>query len=125
MTHQTSQKCLDINNDFDIEHYDVKRLKEEDLCHIHLLCEHSRDYFLLDQATQPSEMTAREILQALPPGKKYEDKYLVAYFDKEKGLVALIDLIRNYPTLNTWTLGLLIIDPSFRKHGLGALIHKK
>jgi len=103
----------------------MKILKEEDICHIKSLCERSKDYFFMDQGVEPNELTAIEILESLPPKIQKEDKHVIGYFDKEKGLVALVDLIKNYPTLKEWTLGLLLLDPSFRKKGIGAQIHKK
>ena len=107
-----------------VENYKVKLLKEDNLKQINDLCSKSKDYFILDQGVEPSDITSKDILEALPPGMGYEDKFVIGYFDHENTLVALIDLIKNYPMIQKWTLGLILIDPSYRKKGLGAKIHQ-
>lgn len=57
----------------------------------------------------------------LPPGKGYEDKFFVGYFDGDT-LVAIMDLIRGYPDPETAYIGLFVMNMDYQGKGVGSAI---
>ena len=95
------------------------------------LNEKCSDYYLLHESEQPSEKHALEIFKALPPGKNYDDKFVIGIFKDNNGilkdkneLIGIIDLVKNFPVDGEWMLGLLYIDPQERGKGLGKLVYQ-
>ena len=72
----------------------------------------------------PSKKIALEIFSDLPPGKNYEDKFVLGIYKNTNELIGIIDIIKNFPVDGEWMLGLLLIEPEERDNGLGKLIHK-
>jgi len=69
----------------------------------------------------PPFVTRQSILDdmnALPPGKTYEDKVYAGYFAKDR-LVAIMDLILDYPVQSVAFIGLFMVDTAFQKQGTG------
>lgn len=72
----------------------------------------------------PPFVTRQSILEdmaALPPGKTYDDKFYVGFFDKGQ-LVAILDLILGYPEADTAFIGLFMVDRARQGGGLGSAI---
>ena len=86
------------------------------------LLETDPTYFELVQNGPPGPAEAQSLSSALPAGKTYEDKFILALSDAAGEIVALIDLIRDYPEPGHWYLGLLFVAPDRRGAGLGARI---
>lgn len=64
-----------------------------------------------------------EDMKALPPGKDYEDKYYVGFFE-EKSLIAVMDLILSYPAGDTAFIGFFMTDVKCQNRGVGSgIIH--
>lgn len=60
---------------------------------------------------------------ALPPGKHSSDKYYVGFFEKE-ALIAVMDLISDYPETDCGFIGLFMMDDKFQNKGIGSdIIH--
>ncbi|AMC93619.1 hypothetical protein AOC36_06350 [Erysipelothrix larvae] len=96
----------------------TKRLTLSDVNDVQALCVSCTDFSMLVDGVAPSEDAGLKILSDLPKGKKAEDKYVFGVY-REHDLIAIIDLIKDYPTQDTWMLGLLMIHPDDRKQGLG------
>lgn len=106
------------------ETLNVKKLANDNLEDIKCLCNRSRDYFLMVDKKLPDEATAISFLKDLPPGKTYEDKYLLGIYSSiNNKLIALVDIIKDYHNIGEWMLGLLLIDEQERRRGLGIAIH--
>jgi RimJ/RimL family protein N-acetyltransferase len=58
---------------------------------------------------------------ALPPNKKENDKFYLGYF-KGEDLVAVLDLIINYPDDKTAYIGLFMMNRQFQGKGIGTKI---
>ncbi len=110
-----------ITNDslFDVRSYRVSFLRPEDGPDLQALFERDPRYFQLVFGHPPGTAEAQSTYTALPEGKGYEDKLLLGVFGSDQGLIGIADLIRDYPTPGTWTVGLLFLDPSVRGDGLG------
>lgn len=113
-----------FNECFNIEGCKVTILDESHVFDIQNLCERCKEYFILDQGTGPSINVGKEILEALPPQLSQSEKYLLGIYNNEKQITAMVDLLKNYPTMNEWMLGLMLIDPEERGLGLGKVIHE-
>ena len=62
-----------------------------------------------------------EDMRALPPNKTYKDKYYIGFFRHTK-LVAILDLILDYPNSSTAFIGLFMLDKSDQGKGTGTSI---
>lgn len=91
---------------------------------VEALNEKCADFFILHDGVLPSEKDANEIFTALPPNKNYEDKFVFGLYRPDDELVGIIDIVRDFPTLGEWTLGLMLIDPQERGNGLGKMVHE-
>ncbi len=65
-----------------------------------------------------SEVSIREDLTLLPPGKTAADKFFLGFFQEEE-LIALTDLILAYPDPGTAYLGLFMVKGNRSKKGIG------
>ena len=65
-----------------------------------------------------SEVSIREDLTLLPPGKTAADKFFLGFFQEEE-LIALADLILAYPDPETAYLGLFMVKGNRSKKGIG------
>jgi len=110
---------LNLNNG-----YTIGTLTLDELKVVEELNERCSDYYLLHEGEPPSEKDALEIFNVLPPGKNYEDKFVLGIIKDENELVGIIDIVKNFPVEGEWMLGLLYIDPKERRKGLGKLVHE-
>ncbi|MDQ7094622.1 GNAT family N-acetyltransferase [Desulfosporosinus sp. PR] len=104
--------------------YEIGTLTLDELKAVAELNEKCSDYYLLHEGEQPSEKNTLEIFNALPPGKNYEDKFVLGIFNDTDELIGIIDLVKNFPGEGEWMLGLFCIAPQQRDKGLGKLVHQ-
>jgi RimJ/RimL family protein N-acetyltransferase len=72
----------------------------------------------------PPMVTVESILEdmeALPPNKGYEDKHYIGFFC-EDALVAVMDLIEDYPRPGTALLGFFAMNSNLQGQGIGTAI---
>ena len=72
----------------------------------------------------PPMVTVESILEdmeALPPNKGYEDKHYIGFF-LDDVLVAVMDLIENYPHHGTALIGFFAMNAKFQGRGIGTAI---
>jgi RimJ/RimL family protein N-acetyltransferase len=62
-----------------------------------------------------------EDMEALPPNKGYEDKHYIGFFC-EDALVAVMDLIEDYPSPGTALLGFFAMNSNLQGQGIGTAI---
>ena len=100
--------------------FDVRRLSIEDTDLIYNL---SCKNIIFYQFHPPfvTRESIQEDIRALPPGKDYSDKYYVGFFKKET-LIAIMDLILEYPTKDTAFIGLFMMDFEYQNKNLGSKI---
>lgn len=63
---------LTLKNDYKIKALTLNKQKKLEI--LNLKCS---DYYLLHNGVLPSKKEALEIFNALPPGKKYKDKFVL------------------------------------------------
>lgn len=98
----------------------VRKLEKKDVKQIYTLSCGNRIFY----EYHPPFVTEESILEdmeALPPGKNYEDKYYIGFFDGEE-LTAMMDLIHNYPEERVAFIGLFMVDQKYQGKGLGSQI---
>jgi RimJ/RimL family protein N-acetyltransferase len=82
--------------------------------------EASTDYFQLVTGLPPGRAEAASLFQFLPEGATYGQKVLLGLFDPQGVLIGVLDAIRDYPARRLWSLGLLLLVPTWRGSGLGS-----
>lgn len=97
---------MDIQN-FSTQ-FSVRTLTALDVPQIYELCKDNPLYY---EHCLPfvSEESIRKDMDALPPHKTMEDKFYVGYFDGNK-LIAVLDLIREFPDKDTVFIGFFMIN---------------
>ena len=72
----------------------------------------------------PPMVTRESILEdmdALPPRKTMNDKYYIGFFKRDK-LIAVMDLVMNYPKKKTAFIGLFMMDVNYQNKGIGSSV---
>lgn len=100
--------------------YSVQKLDENDVDIIYdMSCKNDIFY-----QYHPPFVTRESILDdmgALPPGKGYDDKFYVGFFENDS-LVGLMDLILDYPEKEISFIGLFMTDTRYQNRGVGSQI---
>ena len=98
----------------------VRKLDKDDIEMIYDLSYKNHIYYQY----HPPFVTRESILddmKALPPGKSYDDKYYIGFFENDS-LVAIIDLILDYPTKGIAFIGLFMTNIQYQHKGIGSNI---
>jgi GNAT superfamily N-acetyltransferase len=66
----------------------------------------------------PGPDVAERLLNELPPGRTFEDKFVVGVFDGRERMVGILVVVRDHPEAAHWTVELLLVAPDQRGHGL-------
>lgn len=94
----------------------IIRLSEAQIKDLEEFMHYFDDFFLLCEGEIGS---AEGLLKACPPSKNVtRDKFVLGIYDDRK-LKGVIDLIRNYPSDDIWTIGYLLIHPAYRRSHIG------
>jgi GNAT superfamily N-acetyltransferase len=89
---------------------------------VQTLCETCADFFWLAEGRAAPPDAGLDILIDLPPGRSIEDKFVYGLFDPQGLLLGVLEGLRHYPDAETWWIGLLLLAPAARQHGLGRKI---
>lgn len=110
--------------DIDLIHgYKIKHLTKDNNNIVERLCEKCSDYYILSDGKLPSKDEIDKIFTDLPPNKNLKDKFLLGVYKSDE-LVGIVDIIKDFPTIEEWMLGLMLIEPKERGNGLGKIIHE-
>lgn len=110
-----------MNNILKINNFKTRLIDLDDKSSLQDLHNRCNDYSLIVNGKIPED-EAEKTLTGLPSAKSKDDKYVIGVFGEEAELVAALDLIKDYPEEKVWWIGLLMIDPDMRGHGLGRII---
>lgn len=100
--------------------YEVRFIKDADVPQVYALCRQNALYYHYC----PPFVTAdsiRKDMAALPQKKASGDKYYVGYFDGHR-LLAVMDLIMEFPDKDTAWLGFFMTDVAVQNKGVGSAI---
>lgn len=109
---------------FENEKYLLKKIGDESREELLALCLRCEEYYQLVEGLVPDNDTVEDILTALPPNSKKENKYSLGIYSKAE-LIGFVDLVKHYKEMDEGVIGLFLIDPNFRRMGLGTFIHEK
>lgn len=100
--------------------YYVRRLNSKDIDSVLALCSKNSLYY---QYCPPfiTRNGVMEDMEALPPGKNQDDKYFLGYYENDS-LIAIMDLIVEYPNIHTAYMGLFMVDTTVQGKGVGTAI---
>jgi ribosomal protein S18 acetylase RimI-like enzyme len=104
----------------ELREYTIRLVGPSDEAQVQELFESDPDYFKIVKGAPARVADAQDLLSDLPEGKEYGDKFVYTIFDRDGGLAAVIDLVRDYPQYDTWFLGLLFVAPARRNMGFGS-----
>lgn len=105
--------------------YNLRLVTEKEINAIIELCQSCSGYFQMESGKFPDEEEAHAILTELPPNKTHKDKYVIGMYNEKSTLIALMDIVRDYPEEHVWMLGLLLVNPTERRKGLGQAFYHK
>ena len=100
--------------------FHVRKLKETDMDDIYGLCCKNEVFYQY----HPPFVTRESILEdmeALPPRKTYADKFYVGFY-RESELVAVMDLILDYPRPGTAFIGFFMMNMDLQGRGIGTSV---
>lgn len=100
--------------------FQVRKLNQDDIEIIYdLSCKN--DIFYQYHPPFVTRESILEDMEALPPGKDYDDKFYVGFFENEF-LVSVMDLILDYPIKETAFIGLFMTDIQYQHQGISSKI---
>lgn len=102
------------------DRYLVQMMGESDVERIYELCRKNVLYY---QYCPPfvSEESIICDMNELPPNKDMQDKYYIGYYDGER-LIAVMDLIMNFPDKKIAFIGFFMTDVATQNTGIGSKI---
>lgn len=106
-----------------IGEYKINQFSKDTDNMVKRLCDKCSDYYILSGGSLPTKEDIKAIFTDLPSNKDIKDKFVLGVY-KSNELVGIIDIIRGYPTIREWTIGLLLLEPEERGKGLGFVIHE-
>ena len=98
--------------------YKVSIIKESDVPAVYELCLGNPQYYEYCPPAVSKE-SIRADMQALPPGKTEKDKYYIGFWSGEK-LVAVMDLILEYPDKKTAFIGFFMMNTDMQGKEVGS-----
>lgn len=101
--------------------YQVRRLTEEDGGEIFALQRRHSGYHALFLNHEVEESDVMSDLTSIPEGVLPEDKFYLGMYDAD-GLVAIADVVLNFPTSQTAWLGLVMVDYDDVGQGVGGKV---
>ena len=109
---------LDLDIEILSKSCSVRRLNQRDVDSIYDLCRENTVFYQY----HPPFVTRESILKdmtALPPEKSMEDKYYLGFFAGDE-LVAVMDLILNYPKPDIAFIGFFMMNAQYQGRGIGS-----
>lgn len=98
----------------------VRNLDKDDVEQIYeLSC--GNDIFYQYHPPFVTKESILEDMEALPPEKKYDDKFYAGFFENES-LVAIMDLILDYPEKEIAFIGLFMTNKQYQHKGVSSKI---
>ncbi len=103
--------------EWSMKDYKVKILAEDSVEEIEKLCRQNKLYYQYCPPMVTRESIIRD-LHALPPNTMENDKFYLGFY-KEGELMALLDLILNYPKAKTAFIGFFMVAGNAQGKGVG------
>lgn len=98
--------------------YLVRRLNNSDVEIVYSLCKENTLYYEYCPPFVTKESIIKD-MKVLPKNKTPDEKYFVGYFEKDK-LIAVADIVENYPETGTIFIGFFMVEKSIQGKGIGS-----
>ena len=103
--------------------YRISVLQESDIPTIFSLCQNNPKYYRHCPPAVSAE-SIRKDMHVLPEGKTLADKYYLGFW-KDARLIAVLDLIWEYPDKETAFIGFFMMNMDVQGNGIGTKIIKE
>ncbi len=100
--------------------YQVSNLEDKDIPIVFQLCQKNPQYYRYCPPAVSLEGIKAD-MQALPEGKSLEDKLYLGFWNKDE-LIAVMDLILEYPDQKTAFIGFFMMNADMQGKGIGSKI---
>ena len=100
----------------------LRLLTLADALDLQLLFEACSDYWLFAEGQEPGPHAGQDEFSE-PPNAASTAKHVFGVTLDGKGLVAMVEALRDYPACKIWYLGLMLVEPDLRSTGLGAAVY--
>ena len=100
--------------------YDIRRLDDSDADSILSLCQRNTQYYEYCEAEATREQVLND-LHITPPGIGLSDKYYFGFY-RSKTLIAVMDLIDEYPEPEIAFIGFFMMNKDLQGQGIGTAI---
>ena len=94
--------------------YDVRRITEGDITAVYDLCRANRRYYRY--------MKTDEVISEMPEGTDAAQKNFLGFYDPDGKLVAILDLITDYPQAGSAFSGWCMVEAELQGQGIGSQI---
>lgn len=98
---------------------ELRAIEPDDVAAVQTLVESDPDYIERVTGHPPGAADAQSLLMSRPEGLTDDAKLVLGAWLGDE-LIAVVDLLRGYPTSGTAYVGLLEVDAKHQRHGLGA-----
>lgn len=103
--------------------YNIKILEDTNIDEIYELCKENKVFYKYCPPFVTKD-TIKEDMNALPPNKTYIDKYYIGFYSCDS-LIAVMDLILNYPNDKSVLVGFFMVDVKYQGRNIGSNIIKE
>ncbi len=100
--------------------YQLRRLTKEDISCVLELCK-GNPYYYKHCPPSPTPENIKRDMRALPPRTTKKDKRYIGFFQGAE-LIAVMDLIFNYPNSETCFIGFFMMNKKYQGQGIGSQI---
>lgn len=100
--------------------YSVRILEEADIEMLVEICKQNTVFYEYTEA-RPTKENILDDMKATPPGIDMQDKYYFGFFD-DRELVAIMDLIDEYPKAEIAYIGFFMMNPQYQGKQIGTAI---
>ncbi len=97
----------------------MTRLDSARVDDVQALCVRSADYFSAVTGHAPGLTAGLQLLDATRVPVTRAQRILWGVFTPRGALIGVLDVLRDHPNSGTWTIGLLLLDPEWRRRGVG------
>lgn len=100
--------------------HEVRRITEADISDVYRLCKTNKRYYHT-MHTVPTRESLTEVISELPGDTGEQNKFFVGFYDDEE-LIAVMDLITQYPERDSAFIGWFMVDGEMHGRGIGSQI---
>ncbi len=101
--------------------YEVEKITEADITKVYNLCRANRRYYRYAK-TEPTKRNLTEVISEMPEGTEPSQKHFLGFYDVEEKLVAILDLITDYPQAGSAFIGWFMVSAEMQGQGIGSQI---